>query len=155
VAVTEAGHELNAEIAEKIFGFPITWIEKDERLGFFPYGYVTNKERRAAIADRITPPDMEHCRPGSGHEHCGTAYRTVWQSGYVKSYSTDIAAAWEVLDKLGPEWWPEVGRMLGGKEWYCEICRGGPTPADVGPPFRVVAPTAPLAICLAALKAVG
>jgi hypothetical protein len=69
-------------------------------------------------------------------------------------YSTDIAAAWEVLDKLGPEWWPEVGRMMYGEEWYCEICRGGPTPADVGPPFRVVAPTAPLAICLAALKAV-
>ena len=66
-------------------------------------------------------------------------------------YSTSIAAAWEVIEQLPTEWWLEVGRRSDGS-WYCEICRGGDVPMAVGPPIRMVADTAPLAICLAALK---
>lgn len=54
-------------------------------------------------------------------------------------YSTNIAAAWEVVEKLGPDW--DLISMEQG--WI----------ASVGSSERARAETAPLAICLAALKA--
>lgn len=63
----------------------------------------------------------------------------------VRFYSTDIAAAWEVVEKLHL---CELGMLVDGEgsaSWRCVF--GGPAFAE--------AHTAPLAICLAALKAVG
>jgi hypothetical protein len=69
-------------------------------------------------------------------------------------YSTEIAAAWEVLDKLPRTMWPEVGRLNTGT-WYCEICRGSEDVREITPSIRVVDSTAPHVICLAALLAIG
>jgi hypothetical protein len=68
-------------------------------------------------------------------------------------YSRDIAAAWPVFEKLGPAWvisqsdsggWPDDCR------WFCFL------PVEYGGKAdgEVMAPTAPLAICKAALLAV-
>lgn len=65
-------------------------------------------------------------------------------------YSTDIAAAWEVFEKIQPA--AICHAKFGGKnklpEWV--VAR----PDDMGDEIAT-APTAPHAICLAALNAVG
>lgn len=66
---------------------------------------------------------------------------------FIRHYSTDIADAWKVLKKLiqlGAE--INVGFY---KQWDCSI------DYPIGCNWLVQAETAPLAICLAALEAVG
>jgi hypothetical protein len=70
-------------------------------------------------------------------------------------YSTDISAAWEVVEKFQKEAWKVTVSNLGDRSKFENddyifdrwICRVGTN--------RAKADTAPLAICLAALKAVG
>ena len=68
-------------------------------------------------------------------------------------YSTDIAAAWEmVVEKMrakGYEWSLETD----GEEWYAGLF--GPRGPELELLASATASTAPHAICLAALKAVG
>ncbi len=69
-------------------------------------------------------------------------------------WADDIAAAWKVVEKL----WPRLASpvLIGGgldtkdKAWCCEI---GPHDSDGMPAVEAFAPTAPLAICRAALAA--
>lgn len=71
--------------------------------------------------------------------------------GGIPAYSTDIAAAWEVVEKLS------------AKHPYITIIRVGTAPTEwviaEGPgdsdPDLARAPTVPYAICLAALKSVA
>ena len=86
----------------------------------------------------------------------GDGYLLDESYSQLPHYSTDIAAAWMVVEGLSKRFWPEVGRMDNGT-WYCEIVGRGDTPAQVsnGPIAHEIAETAPLAICRAALKAVG
>jgi len=78
---------------------------------------------------------------------------------FYKKYSTDIAAAWEVVNKLQPDYFVNVinGRMEGEKDGVLgvdvEIGRYGTFGEDIV--SDVCAETAPLAICRAALKALG
>lgn len=65
----------------------------------------------------------------------------------LKEYSTSIEAAWEVFTKFKSDEDWAVGRY--GDKW-CVM----PTDDETGE-FRVFGKTAPHAICLAALKAVG
>lgn len=63
----------------------------------------------------------------------------------VPHYSTEIAAAWQVVELFGVRHslsLYQVGR------WYCNFLVGGKR-------LEACAPTAPHAICLAALRAVG
>ena len=56
-------------------------------------------------------------------------------------YSTSIAAAWDVVEKIVQEYrWCDL--TFNGTAWECQI--------DLE---KCIAPTAPAAICLAALKA--
>jgi hypothetical protein len=73
--------------------------------------------------------------------------------GWVPPFSTSIAAAWEVVEKV-----QQLGWMLNGVrcldrlehgDWVCIFERRGQ------PDAYKHSPTAPHAICLAALKAVG
>ena len=121
----KAGRELDALIAEKVMGL------------------IAYKVQLVAPPPRVRTID-ELQRVGSPLPH----------------YSTDIAAAWEVVQKLGrwrgfdfmlvmPD--PEQTFHLHTYEagWY-EATNDGPERRVVGD-----ADTAPLAICLAALKAVS
>jgi hypothetical protein len=74
-------------------------------------------------------------------------------------YSTDMAAAWTVLEKirttldpLGREWRQTVSRS--GSKWRCEFELSDDNAGDDTTYYWAEAETAPLAICLAALKAV-
>ena len=69
-------------------------------------------------------------------------------------FSTDIAAAWEVVEKLSKQWWVQIDQR--GVGWFCDLTKRG---VDEHLPNAdrpvVYAETAPHAICLAALKVAG
>lgn len=67
------------------------------------------------------------------------------EMGYIPAYSTDIASAWEVVEKLLKLHSVEFSYVHFNSEWN----------VDIDDKIYVAADTAPHAICLAALKAVG
>jgi hypothetical protein len=72
----------------------------------------------------------------------------------IKDYSTDIAAAWEVVEKFDYNYlwrWDGVTRyaMPNGMKWECKFTEKGATSDNMGYGL-----TAPEAICKAALLAV-
>jgi hypothetical protein len=82
--------------------------------------------------------------------------------GWPKKYSTDIAAAWKVLDKAFDvipgmrSGFPAVIHWSDG--WRVTMLNGDAEPMDLafgGKLLLAIAPTAPHSICLAALRAVG
>lgn len=84
---------------------------------------------------------------------------------YLKRYSTDIAAAWEVFEKVKDKGL-ELGWNKEHEKWFCtnlsEDFRYGLSLSDKEfkesfneTSIAVLADSAPIAICLAALKAVG
>lgn len=70
----------------------------------------------------------------------------------VEHYSSDIAAAWEVVEKLDGEWKLQGHEGLGWEAGF-DSSTGGMDAVIVS--VEAMADTAPLAICVAALKAVG
>lgn len=75
-----------------------------------------------------------------------------------RHYSTDMAAAWEVVTWLQAKGWAVwIGNEGEDGTWTC--LAGPPNPnvilPEVTAEIETDADTAPLAICLAALKAVG
>ena len=131
----EAGREMDALVAEKVMGLPkASSLGKDSRCP------ITGGEMRMGI-DRAWCFD---CR--------------TWHYGPHKEYSADISAAWEVVDrmeqsgkwlKLHSPWRPEDG-----DKWWADFLDHGFTGWN-GKENPAEAPTAPLAICRAALKAAG
>ena len=115
-----ASRELDALIAEKVMGLT------------FVYPYMTDKN----MTDKKGDP---------WYEVTGT------QSGLleVPAYSTDIAAAWGVVEQLCSQDRDfAVAYVRAQNEWCVEFSFGVAI-------CREFADTAPLAICLAALQAVG
>lgn len=78
--------------------------------------------------------------------HDGRCIPITEASGYLRPYTTDISAAWEVVEKMGG-----YGRSLfeWSEGWIFELVTSDGE-SVVGQAY-----TAPLAICIAALKAVG
>lgn len=120
----EAGRELDALVAEKVFGLV----------------------RCTADSHR-----------GSDGATCYALPESPMMGGELRSYSTDIAAAWEVVEKI---------HALG----WCSTLSALPDPSIIRyemdfdkPPLidshhtkvYAIAATAPHAICLAALKAIA
>ena len=117
----EAGRALDALVAEKIFH-----IEVELRPLTNHGGYLVPEDWYPAGA---------LCHPAKAIPH----------------YSTDIAAAWEVVDK-----WAEIEKSPVSVNWGT-MSGEDPHASAVsffGSGLVVVAPTAPLAICRAALLAV-
>ena len=129
-----AGRELDDMVSEKIMGWKYQQSSPDPKKYFCrEYG----NDAGWWLRPNTTRDDM------------------IWSCASCSpppEYSADITAAWEVLNRLPLDLWPEVGRMNTGS-WYCEIVQGAPWPTGVGYLAREVAETAPLAICRAALKA--
>lgn len=96
----------------------------------------------ALVAEHIMGHEMEGFRiKNKGvHDECGN-----WYPILTPYYSTDISAAWEVVKKLGT--WPQV--MEKAENYYKW------TIGYIGENYTGEADTAPLAICLAALKTKG
>lgn len=63
-----------------------------------------------------------------------------------KPYSTDIAAAWEVVEKMRElGWWIGIETVRGGDEWSVQM----------GSRRELISGPLPLCVCRAALLAVG
>ena len=67
-------------------------------------------------------------------------------------YSTDIAAAWTIISKLDGQWTLDGQDGIG---WDVSYVEASMREDRYEKPFRSNAGTAPNAVCLAALKAVG
>lgn len=94
-----------------------------------------------------------------GHEVSRYGDTDAWydeQGHWIKPYSTDIAAAWQVVNKIAdsrdPHWF-SIDRWYG--TWVAGWRCGDSAPDDPSWELEMTADTAPLAICLAALKAKG
>jgi hypothetical protein len=107
----EAGRELDALVAERVFGW--TECDPDAR----PFGAVFEE-------------------PGYGRASNG-------DRRFIPTYSTDIDAAWQVVERVG-ERCCDFTLERAGSAWHADFRMGVAT-----------ATTAPLAICLAALDAFG
>ena len=129
----KAGRELDALIAEKVMGL----TRHDESYVAEGVGKVLRFVWRDGCGDCVYSGDM-----------------------FLPHYSTNIADAWEVVEKLGR--WRGFDFMLvmpdPEQTFHLHTYEAGWYEAtNDGPERRVVsdADTAPLAICLAALKAVS
>lgn len=78
-----------------------------------------------------------------------------WSGYYVFDWSpsTDITDAWQVVEKMRQDLW--LVNISGGHFWDCEIIDMSIEDEDRGDYAARNKETAPLAICIAALRAVG
>lgn len=118
----KAGRELDALIAEKVMGW------------------------------KVVPGQYKHIVPPNAQLERSTFCEYVTSSLSVPAmklptYSTDIRAAWEIVEKLCPQEDEFQLKRFNKKEWDCNFSYFMETSCQ--------ADTAPHAICLAALKAVG
>lgn len=134
----EAGRELDALVAEKVMGSPT--VAANTRRVLELRAILATKEQDVLQAEHL---ELALYDSPNGYTR-GTRVT-------ARPYSTDIAAAWEVLMKLDVSFSVDYdqGEMF---PWIVSIERIVPMDEE----HRAAeAETAPLAICLAALKAVG
>ena len=124
----EAGPELDVLVAEHVIGF-CGYCRDTARIhdGF---------EGNAAVVQ------------DDGTWRCARHDRPVWPQS-VPAYSTDIAAAWQVVERLVPSRFRKINISVEDDWWMCEFGGGGESYAQAG------AYGFPLAISIAALRAVG
>jgi len=118
------GRELDALVAEKVFGAVVSWDKYAG--GNHPH------------SPSINTPECPSC-----------GYDGHWDHDAVPNYSTDISAAWQVVDRL-TEVFADMELTVDKGMWECLF----DTREIVPEHFLAGADTAPHAICLAALKAV-
>jgi hypothetical protein len=118
-----AGRELDALVAERVFGAPYYWSD-------------AGSEGGTPLTGNIVPGFAEWQTVASGRE--------------IPPFSTDIAAAWDVLEAMrAGGWGGELEYSPDGAGFRIMFWRSGKT-RDA-----CLQETAPLAICRAALKAVS
>ena len=125
----EAGRELDALVAEKVMG----WTMGDYEPGLY---YTTRPGGPVAVISPTWTPRMPFHR-------------------FLPS--TDIAAAWEVVERLYDlRWIIGLGSLAQNpRGWRCELCNMWEDDFERAPSdIEANADTAPLAICRAALLAV-
>lgn len=136
----EEGIELDTLVAEKVMGLSVPWDENT------PCSYCGSTIR--------------YCGSRSWCSDCHE-----WRCSPYKEYSTDIAAAWEVVGHVlatwdNPRFWRQFS-LDGDPDdteagWEAAFGWRIDDPSGVEYPFACVsAMTAPLAICLTALKTKG
>jgi hypothetical protein len=143
-----AGRDLDALVAEKVFGYCHECVaigKAFKRSDPEVKALIRTKARYCAVIYVGEEGDLR--ADGERQWYCGLHDKRWWESA-VKPYSTDIVAAWEVVEKFD---YHEVYGGNGYWKWYLQH-----THADAPGGFgEGEAPLAPLAICRAALKAVG
>ena len=120
--------ELDAKVAEKVMGLEVFTSRQDWMQKGMPH--------IAEWAESVIYPAFWHPK---------FELATV-----VDPYSTDIKAAWEVVEKLGEDGW--IVTLHRDFKWYCDLTW---FTEDDTASTSVEANTLPEAICKAALAAVG
>ncbi len=119
------GRDLDALVAEKVMGFP-------------------------SFAEQVVSKLSTHIR--FNHEACVICGRQDDTRECLPKYSTEIAAAWEVVEKLREKDFLVSIRTLKSGKIRCLVFSPD---SENGPGVRAISDTAPHAVCLAALKACG
>lgn len=122
----QAGCELDELIAEKVMGLP-----------------------RAELGGAC-PKCGGGTRIGTGRAWCSNC--TEWIYSPYPEYSTDIAAAWSVVQRSIPR--QNFSLYVIGPIWHCFFDLDMDAQNTFVNKFEARADTAPLAICRAALKAI-
>lgn len=115
------------------------------------------RELDALVAEKVMGYRRKRC-------DCNTFWVDAdgYEPTHNQDYSTDIAAAWEVVERVRLFVWPHQGRWIAGylseadlQDIYFHVENSRFITIDGS--FSTIAQeqTAPHAICLAALKAVG
>jgi hypothetical protein len=125
----EAGRALDALIAEKVMGFVRVRVPKD----------YDGQNGGEVLVPRNFPSDCSWAPKGAYGFHC-----------FVPRYSFDIVDAVRVFECLA-FCSPKLHRFVCPDRWLAEMQRRD----ESGEWVSATAANAPLAICLAALKAVG
>lgn len=134
-----AGRELDREIAERVFD---------------GYGESHGLRYKMTLCEYEATGRIEN-RGGTVSDFCRKCGEPCGYHDGFPHYSTDIAAAWLVVEKMRTRsrflHLMEHGSVVEGPPlWRCQFIGD-----DDGPSDCEFADTAPLAICLAALKAVS
>lgn len=119
-----------------------------------PWRDMTDRERDALIAEKVIGAEREEVNYTIGH----SSYTSVfWHIGgwrfdeaSLPHYSTEIGAAWRVVERLHAQRVRVAVIAYLDGNYRCEL-RGQGTEFLLA----MEGPTAPAAICLAALKVVG
>ena len=140
----KAGRELDALVAEKVMGCRVSWwslrlVDRPPTDIEWRHGLFTSEASLERMEEgEVLVADANGDMPM--HQMLG---RSEWEG--IPRYSTDIAAAWEVVEKMRAR--GLIVDLTLGAGAYCRIGGFRPFAEERGA-------TAPLAICLAALKAV-
>lgn len=141
--ILAAGRELDALIAEKVFGHTTKMVE------YLDSYSVTDKDGKHFESDdpdrvnlrKVLVAVMERDQIMYGHWECDYHVRL----NVVPHYSTDIAAAWLVVEKMGDG--KNFALAKGPEHWTAGFSKGDNMAAEN-------AKIAPHVICLAALEAI-
>lgn len=147
-----AGRELDAALAERVMGLRV--VHPAWPCGYYPDG--CSIEIMHAADDENREPDSWHTelrpihqvREGDPDNSDTHTYRFLCE--VVPAYSTDIAAAWLVVERMRALGWCVAinDRMDDPEPWWCEFATDG---YERG--AQAWANTMPLAVCRAALAA--
>lgn len=128
--------ERDALVATEVIGEPAPPVPTDND-GLVAAGILADWHRTSNMS-----PGGSWTLTTSGYD---SGDHLLWEP---RPYSTDIAAAWQVVEKMADRWYVTVEGIRG--HWEAELVHH-----DVARPIRDSAVTAPEAISLAALRAVG
>lgn len=138
--------ERDALVAEKVMGTSVVWVKA-------LHAY-TPREGSTALNDMVPEYVSIPCEDmGDGAvlywtAECGTPNEYVPRE--IPRYTTSISAAWEVVEEMDRDRWLGITRH---KDFWRAVLSSTTRSAPLHPSAE--APTAPEAICLAALRAKG
>lgn len=135
--------EIDALVAEKVMGY--RFVQNRSHSGI--------RQVEAILPTRLNEPILTNAVPV---DH--SAWDGAWQIGSVPAYSTDIAAAWTVVEKMRERGlWAKITSPFSPEDmtYWCGFTPMNMTGWNGVPDFKAKADNAPMAICLAALAAVG
>lgn len=129
-----------------------------------PLPTTAGRELDALVAEKVMECRVKRFVNGAGYDDacctCKFGAHNIQDGpgcGFLKDYSCDIAAAWEVVETLraGGVYSLTLHTEDNGWRFLINCTRKHPCGHETWNTVDGVADTAPLAICLAALKAVG
>jgi hypothetical protein len=147
----EAGRELDALIAEKVFG----WSERVEVIRGNAYKKAEEREWFTAFHERPKSSiysDMGDFSRFTGRNGQGFSCGKPRKIHVPPNYSTDITAAWQVVEAMKDRPGETADHLGFGIDSHTIADGTRGYSAAIGR-YGATAPTAPLAICRAALRA--
>lgn len=142
----------------KVKWLDLTRFERDILVEESVMGLCVHQWEAVHEDDSSWEPDWQVRCVKCGKETSGAYGNLRPVSGKANPYTTDIAWAWEVVEKLGAKSLNAVAHKVGFATFTMARYPSGDWRASLvghGAVAAAIAPTAPEAICIAALRACG